>query len=200
VPELLATSLNKLTHDAWLELGTITLVICFCWYSILWIDNINRTHFTSFTNTIYELLADITFIFNTPWFSALCWLYSSHHTFNIVILSLVTLGNIFLCMLLWKDSSVPCLYFSTVLCVLTSVTHVIFIISVLQSSWKSSTVESYSLRTSVFRFQYFTIMHFSMTVLSFRDRFSQTTWLVSWLLPLPPTVQSTVKSVELQLH
>lgn len=72
LPELLTASLNKLTQDAWLELGTLTLVICFSWYSILWFDHINHTHFTSFTNTIYELLADIPFIFITTWFSALC--------------------------------------------------------------------------------------------------------------------------------
>lgn len=96
VPQLPRASLNKVTQDAWLEQGTLTLVICFSWYSILWIDHINHTLFTSFTNTIYELLADITFIFTTTWFPALCRLYSSHHTFNIMLIfHLSHLGTFF---------------------------------------------------------------------------------------------------------
>jgi hypothetical protein len=118
VPELLTASLNKLTQDAWLELGTLTLLICFSWYSVLRIDHINRTHFTSLTNTTYELLAGITFIFTTTWFSALCRLYSSHHMFNIMLIfhlshlakffSACSCGKILLCLVFTSQQFCVC--------------------------------------------------------------------------------------------
>jgi hypothetical protein len=86
VPQLLTASLNKLTHDAWLELGALTSVRCLIGYSILWTYHINHTHFTFFTNTMYELSADITFTFTVTWFSGLCRLYSSYHIVNIMFI------------------------------------------------------------------------------------------------------------------
>ena len=125
--ELLTALLSKLTHDAWFIPGALTSALCFSWYSVLWTNHINHTHFTVFTNMTYDLLVDITFTFSSsskhkrgvPWrtlvtrrsllfhtftfattqFSGLCRRYSSHHTFYLMLIFRSSyLDTFFLCM------------------------------------------------------------------------------------------------------
>jgi hypothetical protein len=102
--ELLTALLSKLTHDAWFIPGALTSALCLSWYSVLWTNHINHTHFTVFTNLTYDLLVDITFTFATTQFSGLCRRYSSHHTFYLMLIFRSSyLDTFFLCMFFSQD-------------------------------------------------------------------------------------------------